>query len=110
MSDQPVTRYELERAREEAIRVATLEAARVADEAAHRRIAAAVDAVVTNVTQQIGMTEKTTAAKIDGLKWRMIAALLGGQTLAGVVATLLATRTTPVEAGRAALAAFTYLL
>lgn len=40
--------------------------------------------------------------KLDSLKWRMTATLLGGQVLAGLTAAIV-TRTTPAEAGRVAL-------
>ena len=39
--------------------------------------------------------------KLDSLKWRMIAALLGGQVLAGTLAAVI-TRTSPGEASRGA--------
>lgn len=90
MADSSVTRDDLQRAKDEAVRLATAEAVRQADEAAHANIVSAVEAVVTNVTIQIGMSEKTTTAKIDGLRtatraW-IIAGLAGGQTLAAIAA------------------------
>lgn len=45
---------------------------------------------------------ETVDAKISALRWQMVAALLGGQALAGITAALV-TRTTPAEAGRVAL-------
>lgn len=106
--DEHVTRDELQRTRDEVIRLAVLEAEKVAAKNADRRLLSAVEAVITDVTRQIGMSEKVTAAKIDGLKWRMISALLGGQVLAGMVAAVI-TRTSPMDAGRVALALLTYL-
>lgn len=108
--DRSVTHADLQRSRDEVIRVAVLEAAKVAEEKADRRLLAAVEAVITDVTRQIGMSEKVTAAKIDGLKWRMIAALLGGQTMAGLVATLIHTRSTPADVGKVALAVLARLI
>jgi hypothetical protein len=80
----PLTQEELER-RERLIAAEVLAAA---DERAERRIVAAVDAVMTNVTMHVGMAEKTLVARIDGLKWKMIAALVGGQAVAGLLAGL----------------------
>lgn len=47
---------------------------------------------------------ETVEAKLDTLKWQGIAALAGGQVVAGVAAALI-TRTTPADAGRTALQA-----
>lgn len=44
-------------------------------------------------------------AKVETLKWKMWAALAGGQVAAGTVAALI-TRTTPADVGQHALAAF----
>lgn len=86
MPSEPITREELDR-RE---RLASAELLLAADERAERRIVLAVEAAVTNVLVHVGMSEKTTVAKIDGLRntirWQIIAALAGGQTLAAVAA------------------------
>jgi hypothetical protein len=46
--------------------------------------------------------EKHLDLKLDSLKWRMIAALLGGQVVAGAVAAVI-TKTSPAQAGQVAL-------
>lgn len=88
--DRPITRYELDRSRDEAVRLATAESLRLANEQSQKIVVAAVEAVVTSVTLQIGMSEKTQSAKIDGLRssvrWQVIAGLIGGQTVAGLAA------------------------
>lgn len=50
-----------------------------------------------HVATRIDELDEKIDLKLDGLKWRMIAALVGGQALAGLVAAVV-TRTTPAEA------------
>jgi len=71
-----------------AARLLAAETLLAADERSDKKIAAAVEGVMTNVTLHVGMAEKTLLQRIDGLKWRMIAALVGGQALAGLMAGL----------------------
>lgn len=49
------------------------------------------------------------ADKLETLRWQIVAALLGGQTVAAIVAAFI-TRTTPAEASRTALDFFSSLL
>jgi hypothetical protein len=92
-SDSPLTERE---------RLLAAELLAEADARAEKRIIAAVTAAMTNVTLQIGMAEKTTVAKIDGLRtslrWQMVAALMCGQTLAAVAATYASGNGAKVEA------------
>lgn len=92
---EPVTHSDLDRREAAALAAARLLAAQTleaADLRSDQKIVAAVEAVTTNVTLHVGMAEKATLARIDGLKWRMIAALVGGQTIAALMAALAAGR------------------
>lgn len=106
MSNQPITQEELNR-RDRLIAAELLAAA---DEQAEKRIVSAVEAVMTNVTLHVGMSEKTVSAKIEGLKstfrWQVIAGLTGGQTLAAIAAAYMTGNGQKAEAVAAALLPF----
>lgn len=106
MSEPFVSREELAR-RERLLQAEILAAA---DERSEKRVVAAVEAAVTNVLLHVGMAEKTTVAKIDGLRgtlrWQIIAALAGGQTLAAVAAAYMTGHGTAVEQTAAAILPF----
>ena len=113
MPDSPVSRSELE-SRE---RLLAAELLAKADERAEKRIVTAVEAAVTSVTLHIGLSEKTTAVKIDGLEtatstkidglrsstrlWISLG-LVGGQTVAATVAAYITGNGQKVEAVTAA--------
>jgi hypothetical protein len=85
------------------IELTRLKAVSLADEKAEKRIIAAVEAIISNVTLQIGMSEKTLAEKMKTKTAWAVSMFLGGQAIAGLTAALV-TRTTPAEATRTALA------
>lgn len=75
-------------------------------EAALTGVAVQIGAVERIAVDKIVSTEKTIGAKISALRWQVVAALVGGQTLAGVLAAV-ATRDwrTPLKPAAAALRA-----
>lgn len=81
---------------EDRAKLAIAEAVALADEKAEQRINKAVEATTTNVVLHVAMSEKVMVERIDSLKWRMTAALLGGQVAAGLVA---AVATQKVQSG-----------
>lgn len=103
---EPITQAELDR-RDRLIAAELLAAANTQ---AEQRIVAAVESVMTNVTLHLGMSEQVVSARIDtvgerldGMKWKMLAALVGGQAVAGLMAALVTGRVpVPAEVNEAA--------